>query len=328
LRKILLIDADSKIPNLSLMKLSQYYKQQGCVIDLLKLNLPYYPNKKKYHRSISNLGYEKIFCSVIFEGNLPFIHGDNIVFGGTGVDLVTELPSEVNQCEPDYSIYPENDTSYGFLTRGCIRKCKFCKVPEKEGYIRQVHSPSEIIRHKKVKFMDNNILALPTHNEILQELVMLKVRCEFNQGLDIRLLTEENSKLLSQLNYSGNYTFAFDDIKYENVINNQLPLLSWRKRDQIRFFCYVHPDMPIEDTLYRLKWMRNHECIPYVMRDIACWSDDRHHFYTDLAAWANQIRIWKTMPFETYVYKRHLTKKRQTINKQVADVYNSAAQHL
>ena len=40
---ILLIDADSVIPNLALMKLAQYYKD----VELIKLNLPYYPNKKK-----------------------------------------------------------------------------------------------------------------------------------------------------------------------------------------------------------------------------------------------------------------------------------------
>jgi hypothetical protein len=113
---------------------------------------------------------DKTYASVVYSGNKEFIKGKDIIFGGPGVDLTTVLPDEVDKCEPDYSIYPENNISYGFISRGCIRKCSFCVVSRKEGYIRQVANVDDIVRHKVVKFLDNNILALPNHKDILKEI--------------------------------------------------------------------------------------------------------------------------------------------------------------
>ncbi len=45
MEKILLVDVDSKIPNLVLMKISTFYKAKGYLIELLKLNLDYYKEK-------------------------------------------------------------------------------------------------------------------------------------------------------------------------------------------------------------------------------------------------------------------------------------------
>ena len=38
--KILLVDVDSKIPNIALMKLSSFFKNKGKQINIKKLNLP------------------------------------------------------------------------------------------------------------------------------------------------------------------------------------------------------------------------------------------------------------------------------------------------
>ena len=124
------------------------------------------------------------------------------------------MPDEIEKLAPDYSVYPDNDTSYGFITRGCIRNCGFCYVPKKEGNIKKVCDIDQIVRHKKVEFLDNNILAYPTHKVILQELIDKKIKCSLNQGLDIRLIDRENSTLLSKLRYMGCYIFAFDDYSF------------------------------------------------------------------------------------------------------------------
>ncbi|KKM06709.1 hypothetical protein LCGC14_1741350, partial [marine sediment metagenome] len=203
-----LIDADSVIPNLALMKLSTYYKILGHNVILTQLKLPYYPNKRKRIYTIPT-GYNKTFCSVVYEGNSKCILGKNIVFGGTGFSHNINLPDKIESLPPDYSIYPDNNISYGFISRGCIRKCYFCVVPKKEGHIRQVATIDDIIRHKKVIFLDGNFLALPDHKIILKELVSRQILCQFNQGFDIRLIDKENSLLLSQLNYIGELFFAF-----------------------------------------------------------------------------------------------------------------------
>lgn len=305
LRKILLIDADSKIPNIALMKLSSWHKKNGNEVSFVKLGMPYYPSRIKRHYYAPD-GFDEILCSVVFEGNLKYIHGDGITFGGTGFDLKTVLPDEIESSDLDYSLYPENDTSYGFITRGCIRNCPFCYVPKKEGKIRPVGSIESIVKHKKVVFLDNNILAYDGHLEVLRKLGHIGIRCQFNQGLDIRLLTQENSEALSRLNYIGEFVFAFDDFSYKNIVSEKLKLLSWRKDWQIKFFIYISPEMKISETIYRIEWCRENKCLPYIMRDIRCFNDGRRDFYTDLAAYCNQPGFFKNMDFDAFLHKRHV----------------------
>jgi len=308
--KVLLIDADSTIPNLALMRLSTWYKNIGASVELLRLNIPYYPSKKKKMCMVNTTGYDLSFCSCVFEGTREYVCGDGIQFGGTGVSLDIQLDREIENCAPDYSIYPDCDYSIGFISRGCIRKCKFCKVPIKEGGLRQVSTPQEIIKHKSVKFLDNNFLALPNHKDILNELITSQVKCEFNQGLDMRLLDIENSLLLYELNYRGEYTFAFDDISQYRIIETKLPLLSWRKPWQIRMFTYINPEMDLENFVLRINYMREQKILPYVMRDISCWGSDISDFATDLASWCNQPGLFKNMEFHSFLGKRHKNKDR------------------
>lgn len=302
--RILLIDADSTIPNIALMKLAYWHKSQGDVVELIRLNIPYYPNKRVQTHHISTLGYDKTYCSVVFDRTCQYVRGEGIVFGGTGYSLTINLPDEIENGKCDYSIYPENETSYGFISRGCIRKCFFCKVPEKEGVLRQVSTIGGIVQHKKVKFLDNNFLALPNCKELLRELVDTQLNCQFNQGLDIRLVDEGISELLSQMNYLGDYIFAFDDIRYRDLIERKLELLSWRKPFRIKFFVYVHPDMPVWNVVHRVQWLQDKKCLPYVMRDVSCWGSPNSDFYTDLSCWANQPGLFRNMEFEYYLKKR------------------------
>lgn len=307
--KILLIDADSKIPNIAIMKLSSFYKDRGDDVSFVRLNMPYYPKMKKKDYFAPD-GFDKIYCSSVFEGNVGYIHGENIVFGGTGFDTSTILPDDIESCHLDYSLYPENQHSYGFITRGCIRNCSFCYVPRKEGMIRGYSSIGEIVEHKSAIFLDNNILAYDNHLSVLQELIDRDIRCQFNQGLDIRLLTYENSQLLSQLNYIGEYVFAFDNYGYKKIIEEKLPLLSWRKDWQVKLFVYVNPEMPISDTVKRIEWCRDHKILPYIMRDVRCFSDVLCDFYTDLASYCNQPGFFKNMQFDCFLNKRHTRSSR------------------
>ena len=313
--KVLLIDVDSKIPNIALMKLSSFYKSLADV-NLVKLNISYYPNRR--HKKVIDVSeYDRVYVSTIFKGSLDyidFIGGSNIIYGGTGHSLNKDLPLEIEKLDCDYSIYPNNKNSYGFLTRGCIRNCSFCVVPEKEGWIRQVANISDIVKHKKVYFLDNNILAFPGHKEILQELVDKKIHCQFNQGLDIRLLDGENVKLLSKLRYIGEYIFAFDNIKLEQQINRKLRLFkkhffsAWKAK----FFIYCNANQNILDVVYRVEWCKTNQVLPYLMRDINCWSSANKDFYTDLAAYCNQPNLFKKLTPIEYIIKR----QPKNINRQ------------
>lgn len=302
--KVLLIDTDSKIPNLALMKLSTYYKNMDYDVELLKLNLPYYPNRKKEIKIIDTKEYEKVHCSIVFDVNKNFVQGDNIDFGGSGYSLDKKLPEEIENLSPDYELYGEKETSYGFITRGCIRNCSFCIVPKKEGKIQKVAEISDIVKHKQTKFFDNNILAYDKHIEVLQELVDKKIRCCFNQGLDARLVNEDNAKLINKMNYLDKKTFAFDDLFCEKDCLNTINLI--QKRDwQIRFFTYYHPKMGIENLLYRINFCKKNKVYPYMMRDIQCYNDKDNLLWTSLSQWVNQHHLFRYIDFDEFMMIRH-----------------------
>ena len=297
---VCLIDADSVIPNIPIMKLSTYHKSKGDKIFLIKGKLPYFPFRKKpVCREV--IGSDITYSSVIFTGNKEYVKGKNIIFGGTGVDLTTELSEEIDQCELDYSLYPENNISYGFLSRGCIRKCPFCFVPKKEGKIRQVAMVDDIVRHKIVKFLDNNFLALPNHKEILYELITKKIKCCFQQGLDIRLIDKENSELLHKLHYIDDYIFAFDNIDLMDIVEKKIQILSWRKDWDLKFYMYINPNMPLSDTVKRIEWLKSHKCLTFAMRDISCWDSEYKDFYTDITSFCNRPVIYKNMTFPDFM---------------------------
>lgn len=114
--KVLLIDVDSKIPNLALMKLSAYHKAKG---DKVYLN--------------NGCGSSDIiYASIVFSRNKNKLNGlryfypnAEIRIGGSGYSLDSKLPNEVEFLKPDYSLYPEMDYSLGYTTRGCNRCCYF-----------------------------------------------------------------------------------------------------------------------------------------------------------------------------------------------------------
>ena len=309
--KVLLIDVDSTIPNLALMKLSKYHKNNGDHVELLQLNIPYYPQYKKVVHEIDTINYDKIYASALFNDNHKYCKGDNIQFGGTAYDPMSKLSNNIESLEPDYDLYRENNITYDFVTRGCIRNCYFCFVPKKEGKLHLVKDIKTIIKrhielgHKKLILMDNNILAYDDHQYVLKELIKQKVKVDFNQGLDVRLLNDDNQKLLNQLNYIGEYVFAFDDYKYLKLLEKKKHLLKRFGEWKVKLFVYVHPDMPLEDTIKRIQWCKDNKILPYIMRDISCWSSENNQFYVDLASYCNQPNIFKKMEFDYFLQKRH-----------------------
>jgi len=317
--KILLVDVDSKIPNLVLMKLSTYYKEKGCNVELKKLGYDGIPHVR--NKSIINAnGFDKVFVSIIFtmNKNVVQIEGcEDVSYGGTGYDLTIKLPEKIDNCEQDYSIYPNNDISYGFITRGCIRNCEFCFVPKKEGKIHKYRNVDQIVKHKKVKFMDNNILAYPECEEILQEIVDKKIRCQFNQGIDIRLLTEKRAELLSKIKYIGEYLFAFDDLRFEKIIDKNFKMFKkFIPKDwKCKFYVYCNANMEIKDVVYRIEWCKENKALVFLMRDKNCWGSPLSSFYSNLASYCQSVATYKKMGFDLFMEKRtnNLNKRKEHI---------------
>ena len=182
-------DSDkTDFPNYALMKISAWHKAQG---DTVEWWIPF-------------LKFDRVYSSKVFTftEECPYLPEDTIK-GGTGYGIYDELPQEIDDMFPDYSIYPKVDYAIGFLTRGCIRKCPWCVVPKKEGLIRPYRTWQEIKRpdSRDIVFMDNNVLACPHGIEQMKDMIGKKVRVDFNQGLDARLITPEIADILSRLKW-------------------------------------------------------------------------------------------------------------------------------
>lgn len=216
-----------------------------------------------------------------------------------------QLPQEVEHIYPDYTLYPEltKDTAYGFLTRGCPRGCGFCHVEAKEGKRScKVADLSEFWRgQKKIVLCDPNILACPAHPDLLQQLIESGARVEFNQGLDIRLVTEKNLALLKQVRLE-NIHFAFDRWQDKDIIEPRLRKFVEvtgynRGKGKVMVYILVNFDTTIEQDLYRIELCRELNISPYPM------VYDKEHakpIYRKLQRYCNNFIFWSCKSFEDY----------------------------
>ena len=188
-------------PNLALAKIARYWRNRGGQIS--------WASPMEH--------YDIVYMSKVFNfsSDDTYIYdADKIIKGGTGYDPLSQLPDEIDRLQPDYSIYPNipKDTAYGFLTRGCPNKCRWCVVPKKEGAIRPYMDVDEIAieGRRKLVLMDNNILAAGDYCiQQLQKIIERGYRVDFNQALDARLVTDEIAQLLAKVKWLDNNRIRF-----------------------------------------------------------------------------------------------------------------------
>ena len=225
--KIGLIDVDGhNFPNLALMKISAWHKEQGDEVE-------WWTPMFQYDRVYSS----KVFT---FTPENPFLPM-NTIKGGTGYGVYEDLPDEIDAMQPDYSIYPGCGYAIGFLTRGCIRKCPWCVVPKKEGGIRAYRTWEEIKRpdSRDIVFMDNNVLACKHGIEQMESMVGKTVRIDFNQGLDARLITPEIAELLSKLHWIRFIRMSCDTDEMLPVVLDAISMLKQNGIKPYRVFVYL-----------------------------------------------------------------------------------------
>lgn len=299
--KVLLIDVDSTIPNLALMKISAYHKSIGDVVGF----------------GISDP--DKVYASVIFKKNRHLVDGLRIFYpdaeidiGGSGYDLDKKLPDCIERMTPDYDLYPECDRFYGFTTRGCIRNCPFCIVPKKEGKIRLIYDSTydalmnitggNSRRYNKIEFLDNNILARKNWFFRLCRMLEGRFLVDFNQGLDIRLMDDHIAKTLAKLKPITCWKFAFDDMQYRDAVLKGIDTLNRNGvcvRNKVMFYVYVNDDDHVDDALDRCRILKEHGATPYIMLN----QDVKHtKRMKDLKRWCRPWIFW-SIDFKDYTRK-------------------------
>lgn len=308
--KIGLIDADShNFPNLALMKISAWHKQNG---DEVEWAFPMTYYDKVYFSKVFGEEYSKMPEIV------HYINAKEVVYGGTGLAISIEngkevyskekdidLPKEIEHIYPDYLLYPEltQNTAFGFLTRGCPNNCSFCLVSPKEGRCsRKVTDLSEFWKGQKyIKLLDPNLLASKDSEELLQQLIDSNASVDFVQGLDARFINEKKAILLSKIK-TKTVHFAFDFLHNEKAIIKGLKLykeICGLKYDVCSRTVYVltNYDTTHEEDMHRIDLIEQCGYAPYVM---VYRKKTAPQITKDLQRWANNRRIYKTCKFADY----------------------------
>lgn len=105
----------------------------------------------------------------------------------------------------DWSIYPHERRSVGFSQRGCRLKCGFCVVPRKEGRVRAEATVAELWRGepwpRDLVLLDNDFFGQPDWRDRVREIVEGGFRVSLTQGINVRLVGDEEAEALAALPY-------------------------------------------------------------------------------------------------------------------------------
>lgn len=301
-----LIDVDGhRYPNLALMKISAWHKAQG---DAVEFASPLFGH------------YDRVYKSKVFtftaDDSTPY--ECEVIRGGTGYGLYDALPDEIDNLQPDYSLYGVKDVAYGFVTRGCPNKCKWCVVPKKEGGVRpymDIQDIAEGNNTKNVILMDNNVLASDYGLAQIEKSVRMGYKIDFNQGLDARLITDDIAKLLASAKWLTYIRVACDQtaqIKYVEQAYHMLRRHGYKKE----LFCYCLLQ-DLTESYERVKHLYKYRgniaihCQGYIdfnnrTKSIPTWQKD-------IMRWANRRWIYKSTwlddfePRKGFRFREYLT---------------------
>lgn len=309
--KVGLIDVDNWgklnkcFPNLPLMKLSAYHKKCGDDVSW------YNPQ----------VHYDLVYMSKVFSFTTePYEHinADQVIKGGSGYYIHmnaegkeefdcknhSNLDDHIEHIFPDYSLYGISNTAYGFMSRGCPRGCLFCHVQAKEGCKSyKVADLSEFWNgQKNIELFDPNTFACPDWKDIVQQLIDSGAAVDFNQGVDIRMMTPEKIEMLMKVK-TKHIHFAWDRYQDKELVVprfKQFKEMTGWNRSKITVYILTNFDTTIEQDIERVMFCRELDFCPYIMRY------DKEHIkigseINKLARWVNTKRIfWQCPTFEQY----------------------------
>lgn len=195
---------------IGLLKIAAYHRDQGDNVVLIRGNnpSPIAPDQIKITSLFTywsayvwdSVNYYKSFypsACVQVGGIYASLMPDHIL--QSGCDEVCKglyMNGAAEVFEPAYDLVSV-DYQIIHASRGCFRKCNFCGTWMIEPEVTYKKSILKEIKHKKLIFYDNNLIANPHIKNILTEIAEFrfsnraKVICESQSGLDGRLLLRD-----------------------------------------------------------------------------------------------------------------------------------------
>ncbi|MBA2648213.1 MAG: radical SAM protein [Legionella sp.] len=296
-RRIAVAPLDGKIPNLAIMKIIGYHEKLNDEVSF-------------YDGLLFAEQYDKIYFSKLFSFTPMPQLPPNAIIGGTGIDFFNRLPKEIEDTEPSYSLYPNCNYHLGFSMKGCRFNCKFCCVPKKEGRPYNYNTIDEILTNpnggNRLMLLDNDFFGGTDWKVNLERIIEMKLKVCFVQGLNIRIITDEQAELLSKCNYQNSHfnqkylTFAWDKYNDGKIVKAGIErcIKAGIPARHMQFFVLVGFDSTPEQDLERVMTLHELGCMPFVMP-----YDKSNPYQAAFARWVNHRATFKSCNWSDYKYK-------------------------
>lgn len=304
-----LVDVDGHhFPNLALMRISAWHKANGDNVGWWLGDL--------FH-------YDIVYMSKVFSFSPDAyepMNADKVIKGGTGYCISLDengkevfdqsknakLPDEIEHMFPDYSIYPQFSFAVSMTSRGCPRGCSFCHVASKEGRCAvKVADVSDFWNgQKEIQVLDPNITACREKRELFRQYKETGAKIVFNQGLDIRLLNDEDIEDINTMKIKDIH-FAWDN--HEDDLREKFRRYAAKSKKRMHssfgtVYCLTNYGSTLEQDLYRIYTLRDLGFDPYVM---IYNKKNAPQQIRDLQRWCNNRVIFKSVKdFKDYVPHR------------------------
>lgn len=279
--RIGLYNLEPKINNSAMMQVSAYHKQLG---DDIYIYSPLFHD-----------WYDKVYAFSLFDFTPKTYVRKDMITGGTGFNIESRLPPEIEAADLDYSIFPDCDYSIIWFSRGCFRNCPFCVVREKEGYIHPVTPKNLNPNGKYIKVMDNNFFGNPEWRTAMDTLLEWNQPVDM-QGFDIRIFDDEQGEALTRLKHYKAFKFAWDNPR-DNLDDKIEKLLEYIKPSKLMCYVLIGYWSTPEEDLYRVM----HLWDEYKIHAFSMPYDKFDNYQKDFSRWCNNKIIFKTRSWEEYM---------------------------
>lgn len=277
--RIGLIDIESKIFNTVYMQIAQYHRNRGDIVE--------------WWTPLEDHLFDYVYCSSLFDYTDKREVPDRAICGGTGFDVSSKLPVDIESCDLDYSIYPKCRKSFIRFSTGCFRNCSFCVVHEKEGSLKPCKPKSLNPNGKYIVVNDNNFSGNPEWEVAIEWLVKKKQPVDI-QGLDVHLMTRDMCHKLCFLKHKKQMKIAWDDPR-ENPIQAMCGVLSIIPSWMLMCYVLIGYWSTESEDLYRVMTLKALGIDPFVMP-----YNKKDLYQKRFARWVNHKAIFKSVKWEDY----------------------------